>query len=336
MRDKKMEVTMKMNKVFYFCTFLTFFIPIDVYGGTLRFIEALDRCELLWQAGRFNEAYDYVEDFYRTESGSLSSKILMSRKEKHFGCQYEAESIWLRQTTNEIIRSFCYVNPNFSSRIKKMAESAEEMDKISVEIGRDKNFRKENNDPRKNTNYKGAKYWWPRQFIDIPFLVPDFSLESSVIDALNNVSKNDSGQKLSKNEVLSQIYNEGISFLEKKKLLDKYVYEVILLSGVKGLIDKFDDEVVQLNGYCVLSILVGQKELAIKILKEYILLKNQGYGADGGKRMAVWVLLFFAHENTDVADFLRQLPSSIGKENVQTLLYLDEVIRHINGECSKR
>lgn len=70
-------------------------------------------------------------------------------------------------------------------------------------------------------------------------------------------------------------------------------------------------------------------------LKKYIERENLSYGADEGKRMAVWALLQFAHDDPEVAEYLRQLPSKIDKRHYKTLEYLKMAIKHLDEGCNR-
>ena len=70
-------------------------------------------------------------------------------------------------------------------------------------------------------------------------------------------------------------------------------------------------------------------------LKKYIEREDLSYGADEGKRMAVWALLQFAHDDPEVADYLRHLPPKIDKQCWKTSEYLGLAIKHLDEGCNR-
>ena len=128
---------------------------------------------------------------------------------------------------------------------------------------------------------------------------------------------------------------EKVTYCQKKDMLDDYVFEIASNAGVKGLVEKFGDALVKLDGYYVLEILREKGAESIPVLKNYVEREDSSLEADEAKRMAVWALLQFAHDDPEVAAYLRQLPPKIDKRNWKTLEYLKMAIKHLDEGCPR-
>ena len=53
-----------------------------------RFLEALDECEALWHAEKYDQLYEYVGELERKSPERVSSRILFALRERRFGCKY--------------------------------------------------------------------------------------------------------------------------------------------------------------------------------------------------------------------------------------------------------
>lgn len=320
----------------FFICFVTIISSVCCgYGAESTFIDTLDKCEYMWNLRQYSEVYNYVGNMGRMYTKSIPVTILLARREKHFGCQYELEALLLRQLTNEIYEVFCCIHPNFISRIAKMADNADKMSKISIEVGYDPAYRKKNKNPLNGHKGKCAKYWWPRQFSDVPYLVPDIMHKQSNIEKVRSICREQSTKILRRKDIGFNVFNNEISFRQKKNLLDDYVDAIVQSNDIRKLIDSLKDPAVQLNGYYVLAILRRNEVESKKILKEYFLRNDPSIGADEAKRMAVWALLQFAHDDPEIATFLKQLPSKIDKSNWKTLAYLKDAINHLEQGCNR-
>lgn len=300
-----------------------------------QFIDALDKCETLWHSGKYEQLYSYVGNMGRMYTKSIPVTILLALREKHFSCQYELEALLLRQLTNEIYEVFCCIHPNFISRIAKMADNADEMSKILIEVGYDPAYRKENKNLLNGYKGKCAKYWWPRQFSDVPYLVPDIMHKQSNIEKVRSVCREQSTKILRRKDIGFNVFNNEISFRQKKNLLDDYVDAIVQSNDIRNLIDSLKDPAVQLNGYYALSLLREKGSEAKRLIKEYVEREDSSIDADEAKRMAVWALLQFAHDDPEIAIFLKQLPSKIDKSNWKTLAYLKDAINHLEQGCNR-
>ena len=133
-----------------------------------------------------------------------------------------------------------------------------------------------------------------------------------------------------------KVFGEDASFRQKKGLLDDYVHEITSTSGIKGLVEKFDDDAVRLNGYYALSILKCKRDEAKQVLKDYVERSDSSIGEDYAKRMAIWALLQFAHDDPEVASYLRQLPPKLGERNALSMQYVGLAIKHLDhGSCHR-
>ena len=301
------------------------------------FVDVVDRCETLWRAGSYDELYKYVDEVERVAPDCASTSILLAWRKEHFGCQYEDESAVLRMITNQIQHVLCEVNPSLMSRIVDMANFADEMACECVEDNEDREYRLINCDPRLNGHKSSAPYVL-LNFADLPFLVPDIG--KIMPDTQNRLSvkllqkgRNKAKQRFELGKVV--LLDSSVPFAHKKSLLDDYVFELASTSGVKNLIAKFTDGFVQMDGYYVLALLRNSGEGSKQALMDYVSQNDAGEGTDEAMRMAVWALLQFAHDDPEVAEYLRQLPSKIDKRHYKTLEYLKMAIKHLDEGCNR-
>ena len=302
-----------------------------------RFVDVVDRCESMWCKGEHEQLYNYVSDLERRLPDLLPVKILAAWREEQFGCQFEKEASELRRITNQLNCVICEINPELMARLGEMANDADEMGKACTKAKQDKEFRRNEYDPRANGGKKSFGPYLQKCFMDVPFLVPDFDASSGghAPKAIQRSSKTSHGKALNYRELGSKVFDKNVSFVQKKALLDDYVHEIAVASGVKGLVDKFDDDAVRLNGYCALSILREREKESKQVLKDYVERQNLSIGADYAKRMAVWALLQFAHDDPEVASYLRTLPSKVGDRSPRTLEYLKLAIKHLDEGCPR-
>ncbi len=300
-----------------------------------QFVETIDTCESLWRDKKYEQLYKYVDELGQKAADDVSIRVLLAWREEQFGGQFEAEAAELRQITNQAVRILCEVNPEFFPRLGKMADDADEMGLLCMEAKQDKEYRRKNDDPRLKPDNKSFGPYLQRCFIDVPFLIPNTSVSlwrrTPKMDIYSK-SKT-SGKVLRVSDIATKIFAEQSSFCYKKKLLDEYVSSISSVGGAKGLVEKFSDDFVQLNGYCALAILSDNKQEAKQALMEYIEREDPAIGADRAKRMAVWALLRFAHEDRDAEVYLRKLPQLVKPHTPLTKGYLQLAIKHLDEGC---
>ena len=114
-----------------------------------RFVEALDKCEDMWSAGKYDELYEYVGEFGRKAPTYLPARFLFAFSEGRFGL-YENRVAELRRLTNQVCRVLCEVNPELLSRVAMMTADAESVAARFVALNRDR----KNEDPRSMASKK--------------------------------------------------------------------------------------------------------------------------------------------------------------------------------------
>ena len=299
-----------------------------------QFIDALDKCETLWRSGKYEQLYKYVGEVAGANPKYVPARLLFAWREEQFGCQYEAEAKALRGLTNQLCGIFCEVNPELFFRLGMMADDAERMGRLCTEEGKDEKYRRSNYDPRKK---RTKAPYLQRCYRDIPFLVPDVSLECTGISRNLGIHRRRGYRNkiLNKDDLGKMIFDDKISYIRKKSIMDDYVLGIAGEEGVCGVISMFGNEAIQLNGYCALRLLRQNVDEAKRFLKDDLLRIDSSIGADKAKRMAVWALLQFAHDDPEIAIFLKQLPSKIDKSNWKTLAYLKDAINHLEQGCNR-
>jgi len=216
-----------------------------------------------------------------------------------------------------------------------MADDADEMAVLCVKIGQDKDYRLKNFDPITASGDKSMGPFWHPVFMDVPFLVPDVSLDDTQRTSAFNGLERPRQKQIDWLTLGKAVFGTHDSWLIKREMLNDYVLGILSNSRVIGLIEKLGDDYVQLNGYYTLSILRTRRQEAMPELKKYIEREDLSYGADEGKRMAVWALLQFAHDDPEVADYLRHLPPKIDKRCWKTSKYLGLAIKHLDEGCNR-
>ena len=309
--------------------------PFSAVAGRPCFLESIDKCESLWRDGKYEQLFEWVVQIERGNPGYLPAKVFSAWRYDQFGCQFEDEAFALRRITNQVQRIICEVNPEFSPRIGRMADDADEMAVLCVKIGQDKNYRQKNFNPLTAADDKSPGPYLQPCFIDVPFLVPDVSLDDTQRTSAFNGLERPRQKQIDWLTLGKAVFGTHDSWQTKKEMLNDYVSGILSSSRVKGLIEKLGDDYVQLNGYYALSILRTRSQEAMPELKKYIEREDLSYGADEGKRMAVWALLQFAHDDPEVAEYLRQLPSKIDKRHYKTLEYLKMAIKHLDDGCNR-
>jgi len=303
-----------------------------------KFVDAVDISKSMWCAGKYEQMYNYVSDLERRAPDHLPFKILAAWREEQFGCQYEKEASELRRLTNQLHHVLCEVNPELVARLSEMANDADEMGKACTKANQDWEFRMKKYDPRSKTGKGPFGPYLQKCFMDVPFLVPDFEASSGVHadDTTVRSSERTRNKALSFRELGLKVFGEDASFRQKKNLLDDHVNEIVSTSGVKGLVEKFDDDAVRLNGYYALSILRCKGDEAKRVLRDYVERSDSSIGEDEAKRMAVWALLQFAHDDPEIASYLRQLPPKLGERNALSMQYVGLAIKHLDhGSCHR-
>ena len=302
-----------------------------------RMVDAVDKCESLWRDGRYSELYKYVDELENRAPCCVPTSILIAWRKEHFGCQYEEEAAILRGITNQIRRVLCEVNPCLLSRVVDMANFADEMASEWLELNEDKEYRLINEDPRLNGHKSSAPYV-PFNFADVPFVVPDFGVvmmdnENGLVGKTHQKERKKALPWFELGKIV--LLESRVPFKQKKALLDDYVSELVSTSGVKNLVAQFDNGFVQIDGYYSLCQLRERGQESKQALMDYVSQDNAAIGADEAKRMAVWALLQFAHDDPEVATYLRQLPPKIDKRNWKTSEYLKMAIKHLDEGCPR-
>lgn len=299
-----------------------------------RFVEVMDKCDSLWREKKYDQLYKYVGEVAGANPKYVPARLLFAWREEQFGCQYEAEAKALRGLTNQLCGIFCEVNPELFFRLGMMADDAERMGRLCTEEGKDEKYRRSNYDPRKK---RTKAPYLQRCYRDIPFLVPDVSLECTGISRNLGIHRRRGYRNkiLNKDDLGKMIFDDKISYIRKKSIMDDYVLGIAGEEGVCGVISMFGNEAIQLNGYYALSLLREKGSEAKRLIKEYVEREDSSIGADEAKRMAVWALLQFAHDDPEIATFLKQLPSKIDKSNWKTLAYLKDAINHLEQGCNR-
>lgn len=309
--------------------------PFSAVAGRPCFLDSIDKCESLWRDGKYEQLLEWVVEIERDNPSYLPAKVFSAWRYDQFGCQFEDEAFALRRITNQVQRIICEVNPEFSPRIGRMADDADEMAVLCVKIGQDKNYRQKNFNPLTAADDKSPGPYWQPFFIDVPFLVPDVSLDDTQRTSAFNGLERPRQKQIDWLTLGKAVFGTHDSWLIKREMLNDYVLGILSNSRVIGLIEKLGDDYVQLNGYYALSILRTRSQEAMPELKKYIEREDLSYGADEGKRMAVWALLQFAHDDPEVAEYLRQLPSKIDKRHYKTFEYLKMAIKHLDDGCNR-
>lgn len=299
-----------------------------------RIVEAMDECESLWRKENYDQLYNYVGELAGENPKYVPARLLLAWREEQFGCQYEAEARELRSLTNQMCRILCEVNPRLFSRLGKMADDAERMGRLCIEVGKDEEYRRSNYDPR--TKRSKAPYL-QRCYGDLPFLVPDVSFEcSGILRVVKNRWRRCLRNKALKKDDLGKIvFGDKISYIKKKSFMDDYVFGIVATEGERGMISRLDDEAIQLNGYCAMEMLRQNAGETKQFLEDYVLRVDPSIGADEAKRMAVWALLQFAHDDPEVASFLRRLPIKMGENQYKTIEYLKMAVKHLDEGCQR-
>lgn len=297
------------------------------------FVVAIDKCESLWSAKRYDELQEYIGQLDRTAPEYVPTRILVALRDEHFGEQFEDASNALRGLTNLAHGAICEFHPGFSARLGQMADSADSAVRVFKRIGQDKEFRKRNNDPRKRSGRDGAAFFLQRSFVDVPFLVPSLSLPSRIREARDIHQNRSSAKGLESGELAKMIFDKDVTFVQKQGLLDDYVAAIMARGGVKGLLESFDDDLVSLNAYGVVGILRLKGPSAIQALKEYLNHAETGSRSDSSLRMAAWALLQLAHNDCELASYFRELQTRVDERNPWTKQFLFRAVQHLDEGC---
>jgi hypothetical protein len=319
----------------FFVGIIGLLMQTAVNADASRFVEVMDKCDSLWREKKYDQLYKYVGEVAGANPKYVPARLLFAWREEQFGCQYEAEAKALRGLTNQLCGIFCEVNPELFFRLGMMADDAERMGRLCTEVGKDEKYRRSNYDPRKK---RTKAPYLQRCYRDIPFLVPDVSLECTGISRNLGIHRRRGYRNkiLNKDDLGKMIFDDKISYIRKKFIMDDYVLGIAGEEGVCGVISMFGNEAIQLNGYCALRLLRQNVDEAKRFLKDDLLrIEDSSIGADKAKRMAVWALLQFAHDDPEIAIFLKQLPSKIDKSNWKTLAYLKDAINHLEQGCNR-
>ena len=303
-----------------------------------RFLDALDVCDNLWRAGRFEQLYVYIGELRQKAPDYVPTMLLSALREDAFGGQYEEEAVQLRRLTNQAHRVLCEVNPELLSRLGEMADDADRSVRLCAKHGQDREYRRKNDDPRLKPFDSSSESYLEEPFTDVPFLVPDMSLSNNSPSVNLRLPAQERRKALDARVLGAKIfdYRGHVSYRQKKNLLDDYVHEIASDGGASGLVEKLKDDLVQLDGYYALSILREEGSEAEHLLKEYVEREDSSIGADEAKRMAVWALLQFAHDDPEVASYLKRLPAKVDAANWKTKAYLEMAVRHLDGGCCRR
>lgn len=305
-------------------------------AGLPRFVEAIDRCELLWSNKKYEALFEYINELEHAAPDYVPTRILAALRDEHFGEQYEDASSTMRAITNLAYRAICEVAPEFLSRLGQLADSADSAVSIFNRIGQNKGFRKVNNDPRKRVGYTNRAPFLASAFKDIPFLVPNICLPSTSSNSFDLSTKKTPVKPLEKEKLARKVFFEkGITFQEKQDLLDDYLTAKVDKTGVKGLIKSFDDDFILLNGYSVVEVLKKEDKLAVQSLREHLNHVDSEKFSDSSLRMAAWVFLQFATDKTEVADYLKELRTRVIDRNSATKDFLSRAIQHLEGRCMR-
>jgi hypothetical protein len=130
-------------------------------------------------------------------------------------------------------------------------------------------------------------------------------------------------------------FDDKVSCRKKVEMLDDYVSAIVSGAGVKGLVEQFDDDFVRLNGYGALRALRRECHESKQCLMTYLEQSFERGRPVQGVLMAVWALLQFAHDDPEVASYLRTLPSKVGDRSPRTLEYLKLAIKHLDEGCPR-
>ena len=321
---------MAMCKLVVGCFGLLMLIAAD--ADVPQFLETMDKYESLWHEEKYDRLYRYIDVFAGENPKYIPAQLFLAWREEQFGCQYEAEANGLRGLTNQMWAILCEVNPELFSRLGKMADDAERMGRLCNEVGKDLEYRRRNYDPRRK---RSKAQYLQRCYGDIPFLVPDVSFEYIEIHCSLENRRRIGLQKspLEKDDLGKLLCDDKISYKRKKSFMDDYLFGIIGTEGRSGMVSKFGDEVIQLNGYCALEMLKQNAMESKRILEDYVLRTDQSIGADKAKRMAVWALLQFDHDDPEITAFLRQLPPKIGEGQYMTREYAKMAVKHLDEGC---
>jgi hypothetical protein len=301
-----------------------------------RFVDALDACETLWRSEKYEQLYGYIDELKQKSPDYAPVVFLSATRERKFGGQYEEESAQLRSLTNQLHQVLCEVNPEALPRLGVMADDADESVRLCEKLGQDREYRRIHSNPLK-TRRKTHAPCLPCCFVDIAFLLPDMSLSNNSPSVNLRLPAQERRKALDARVIGAKIFDYGgnVSYRQKKNLLDDYVHEIASVGGTSGLVEKLKDDLIQLDGYYALSLLREKGSEAKRLIKEYVEREDSSIGADKAKRMAVWALLQFAHDDPEIAIFLKQLPSKIDKSNWKTLAYLKDTINHLEQGCNR-
>lgn len=304
-----------------------------------RFVDALDACETLWRSEKYEQLYGYIDELKQKSPDYAPVVFLSAVRERKFGGQCEEESAQLRRLTNQVHRVICEVHPELLSRLGVVADDADRLVRLSAKFGQDREFRKKNDDPRlRKRDQSLLESFLDAPFTDVPFLVPDMSLSNNSTSVNLRLSAQERRKALDARVLGAKIFDYGghVSYRQKKNLLDDYIHEIASAGGASGLVEKLKDDLVQLDGYYALSMLREKGGEAKQLLKEYVEREDSSIGADEAKRMAVWALLQFAHDDPEVASYLKRLPAKVDAANWKTKAYLEMAVRHLDEGCSRR
>ena len=301
-----------------------------------RFVDALDACETLWRSEKYEQLYGYIDELKQKSPDYAPVVFLSATRERKFGGQYEEESAQLRSLTNRLHQVLCEVNPEALPRLGVMADDADESVRLCEKLGQDREYRRIHSNPLK-TRRKTHVPCLPCCFVDIAFLLPDMSLSNNSPSVNLRLPAQERRKALDARVLGAKIFDYGghVSYRQKKNLLDDYVHEIASAGGASGLVEKLKDDLVQLDGYYALSMLREKGSEAKQLLKEYVEREDSSIGADEAKRMAVWALLQFAHDDPEVASYLKHLPAKVDAANWKTKAYLGMAVRHLDEGCSR-
>ena len=301
-----------------------------------RFVDALDACETLWRSEKYEQLYGYIDELKQKSPDYAPTMLLSALREDAFGGQYEEEAVQLRRLTNQAHRVLCEVNPELLARLGEMADDADRSVRLCAKHGQDREYRRKNDDPRLKPFDSSSESYLEEPFTDVPFLVPDISLSNDTRIVNRRYQMKARKKALNDRDLGMKIFDRTGSYAQKKELLDDYIHEIASAGGTSGLVEKLKDDLVQLDGYYALSLLREKGSEAKQLLKEYVEREDSSIGADEAKRMAVWALLQFAHDDPEVASYLKRLPAKVDAANWKTKAYLEMAVRHLDEGCSRR
>lgn len=317
-----------------------------VRGAELpEFVDILDKCESLWGTERYQELYDYIGDLAQKAPDHVPTCINLAIREGRFGEQFELSIAEFQKVTNGLNRALCEANPGVFVSFGPMISWDESVLEVRESRHENAEYRRKMFDPRVRKRMRITR-WWQKPDCEFPFMLPNISL--TVPPATNGAARavklSERKPPLPVKELEACLYDDRktpLSFRQLKDLLDDYVAGFVAKGGIRELVENFEDNLVQVDGYYALSILMEKPQEAKVLLKAYVERDNRSFdvfGVNKAKSMALWALLQFAHDDPEIAEYLKKLPETdFGRGSRSSKnSYLDQVLKHLNEGCTRK